>query len=95
MGCLRTIETASKGRACGTDKRRVQRYPPGHSSQQLADQAILSINAVKRLENGQANSRISTVMAIKTALEKGGVEFVSPCGGKGEGGWLRAVHGSG
>ncbi len=57
----------------------------GWSQQQLADQAILSINAVKRLENGQADSRMSTVMAIKAALEKGGVEFVSPRGGKGEG----------
>ena len=57
----------------------------GWSQQDLADRAILSLNAVKRLEAEQSDPRISTVLAIKTSLEGGGVEFLSSGGGHGEG----------
>ena len=60
----------------------------GWSQQDLGDRAVLSLNAIKRLESGQSDPRISTVMAVKNALENGGVEFISE-GEKGEGVRLR------
>jgi predicted transcriptional regulator len=55
------------------------------SQQQLADRAVLSLTAVKRLEAGIGDPRMSTVLAVKAALEAGGVEFIPPSGGKGGG----------
>lgn len=57
----------------------------GWSQQELADRAILSLNAVKRLETGHGDPRMSTVMAVKGALEAAGVEFQPAAGGQGEG----------
>jgi predicted transcriptional regulator len=56
----------------------------GWSQQQLADNAIVSLNAVARLESGAVDSRISTVQAVQKALAKAGVEFLS-ADQKGEG----------
>lgn len=56
----------------------------GWSQQELADRAIVSLNALTRLERGQVDSRRSTVTAVETALMKGGVEFISAAE-KGEG----------
>lgn len=56
----------------------------GWSQQFLADQAIVSVNAVIRLERGKVDSRLSTLTAVQRALSKGGVEFI-PSDGKGEG----------
>lgn len=56
----------------------------GWSQQQLADKAIVSLNAVARLENGIVDSRVSTLLAIQKALAKAGVEFLS-ADQKGEG----------
>jgi predicted transcriptional regulator len=56
----------------------------GWSQQQLADQAIVSLNAVTRMENGKVDSRVSTITAIERTLAKAGVEFLS-AGEKGEG----------
>ena len=56
----------------------------GWSQQFLADQAIVSVNAVIRLERGKVDSRLSTLTAVQRALSKGGVEFI-PADGKGEG----------
>jgi predicted transcriptional regulator len=56
----------------------------GWSQQQLADRAIVSLNAVTRLEKGKVDSRISTITAIEKTLVKAGVEFLSP-GERGEG----------
>jgi predicted transcriptional regulator len=56
----------------------------GWSQQQLADKAIVSLNAVARLENGVVDSRISTVQAIQKALVKAGIEFLD-ADQKGEG----------
>jgi predicted transcriptional regulator len=47
----------------------------GWSQQQLADKAIVSLNAVTRLEKGKVDSRRSTVDAIEKTLTKAGVEF--------------------
>lgn len=60
----------------------------GWSQQILADKAIVSLNAVVRLENGKADTRISTVNAVQAALAKAGVEFLAR-GTKGEGVRLR------
>lgn len=57
----------------------------GWSQQNLADKAILSLNAVKRLEAGRGDPRMSTVLAVKSALENGGIEFLPATGDKGEG----------
>jgi predicted transcriptional regulator len=56
----------------------------GWSQQQLADRAIISVNALARLETGKADSRASTIQAIERALTKAGIEFL-PKGDRGEG----------
>ena len=56
----------------------------GWSQQQLADAAIVSLNAVARLERGEADSRSSTLTAVEKALTQAGIEFLSG-GGRGEG----------
>jgi len=56
----------------------------GWSQQQLADKAIVSLNAVARLESGIVDSRISTVQAVQKALVRAGVEFLD-ADQKGEG----------
>lgn len=56
----------------------------GWSQQDLADRAIVSVNAVMRLERGTVDTRTSTLSAVQRALMKGGIEFISP-DAKGEG----------
>lgn len=56
----------------------------GWSQQELADKAIVSLNALTRLERGNVDPRVSTLQAIQTALEKAGIEFLTD-NGKGEG----------
>ena len=56
----------------------------GWSQQELADRAIVSVNALARLENGKVDSRVSTLQAVEAALNKAGVEFLQ-VGQKGEG----------
>jgi transcriptional regulator with XRE-family HTH domain len=55
------------------------------SQQQLADKAIVSLNAVARLEKGIVDSRVSTLLAIHKALVKAGIEFLD-ADQEGEGG---------
>jgi transcriptional regulator with XRE-family HTH domain len=57
----------------------------GWSQSDLADAAIVSINALKRLENSQSDARTSTVMAIKGALERAGIEFIAGTDKRGPG----------
>ncbi len=54
------------------------------SQQQLADKAIISLNALARLERGVVDPRMSTLDAVEKALIRAGVEFI-PAGDKGEG----------
>lgn len=61
----------------------------GWTQQELADKAVVSLNAVARLEAGKVDSRISTVSAVQKALEKGGVLFLSANPELGEGVRLR------
>jgi transcriptional regulator with XRE-family HTH domain len=61
------------------------------SQQELADRAIVSLNAVARLEKGIVDSRISTVLAIQKALIKAGIEFLDP-DQKGEGVRLKSAR---
>ena len=61
------------------------------SQQELADRAIVSLNAVARLEKGIVDSRISTVLAIQKALVKAGIEFLDP-DQKGEGVRLKSAR---
>jgi predicted transcriptional regulator len=64
----------------------------GWSQQQLADRAIVSLNAVTRLEKGKVDSRVSTISAIEKTLSKAGVEFL-PAGEKGEGVRMKSPKG--
>ena len=57
----------------------------GWSQQTLADKAILSLNAVKRLEVGKSDPKVSTILAVRNALEAAGVEFIAATSNKGEG----------
>jgi predicted transcriptional regulator len=50
----------------------------GWSQQQLADRAIVSVNALIRLERGQTDTRMSTINAVTSALNKAGIEFIPP-----------------
>jgi predicted transcriptional regulator len=61
----------------------------GWSQQELADKAIVSLNALARLESGKVDSRVSTARAIELALIKAGIEFL-PAGQKGVG--VRLLH---
>jgi len=54
------------------------------SQQDLADKAIVSLNAVARLERGMVDPRMSTLSAVETALIRAGAEFIS-ADHKGEG----------
>ncbi|EME69052.1 hypothetical protein H261_15365 [Paramagnetospirillum caucaseum] len=62
----------------------------GWSQQDLADRAIISVNALRRLEAEQVDPRLSTISAIKAALEGAGIEFQSADQTKGEGVRLRS-----
>lgn len=64
----------------------------GWSQQQLADEAIVSLNAVTRLEKGKVDSRVSTITAIEKTLIKAGVEFLAS-GEKGEGVRMKSPKG--
>lgn len=58
----------------------------GWSQQDLADKAVLSINAIKRLEGERGDPKVSTVLAVRRALEGAGVEFLAAgADGRGEG----------
>ena len=61
----------------------------GWSQQQLADKAIVSLNAVSRIEKGIVDPRASTLAAIEKTLAKAGVEFLQ-ADQKGEGVRLRS-----
>ena len=52
----------------------------GWTRQQLADRAVVSLNSVIRFEQGEGDPRMSTVAAIRKALETAGIEFLSPRG---------------
>jgi len=57
----------------------------GWSQQKLADKAVVSGNALARLERGQVDSRTSTVNNVEKALRRAGIEFLPAGGGRGEG----------
>lgn len=57
----------------------------GWSQQDLADMAIVSLNAVTRLERAEVDPRMSTVTALERALRKAGVEFLGEGPNWGEG----------
>jgi predicted transcriptional regulator len=61
----------------------------GWSQQELADKAIISLNALTRLERGSVDSRLSTLTAVHKALLKAGIEFL-PADDRGEG--VRLAH---
>lgn len=56
----------------------------GWSQQELADKAVVSLNALARLERGDVDPRVSTLSSLQKALAKAGVEFLSELG-RGEG----------
>lgn len=61
----------------------------GWSQQELSDRADVALSALKRLEHEAVGTRTKTLDAVQAALEAGGVEFLPPEGGRGEGVRLR------
>jgi predicted transcriptional regulator len=57
----------------------------GWSQQNLADEAIVALNAVTRLERGEVDPRMSTMFAVEKAIRKAGIEFISADDRRGEG----------
>lgn len=49
----------------------------GWSQQKLADRALISRNAVNRIENDRVDARMDTVDAIMKALSKAGIQFIN------------------
>ena len=56
---------------------RAARAMLGLTRQRLADKARISLNSLIRLEQGVVDSRASTLMAVRRALERAGIEFLS------------------
>lgn len=48
----------------------------GWSQQDLADKAVLSETAVLKLETERADTRTSTIIKVRKALEDAGIEFI-------------------
>ena len=61
----------------------------GWTQQELADNAVVSLNAIARLEAGKVDSRMSTVSSVQAALEQGGIMFLAQSQDLGEGVRLR------
>jgi predicted transcriptional regulator len=57
----------------------------GWSRQELADKAIISLNALARLEGDKVDPRTSTLAAVERTLNRAGVEFLPVAADKGEG----------
>lgn len=57
----------------------------GWSQQTLADEAIVALNAVTRLERSEVDPRVSTIVAVEKAIRKAGIEFIPADERKGEG----------
>jgi predicted transcriptional regulator len=49
----------------------------GWSQQDLADKSVISVNAIRRLETGHVDPRLSTVTAVQKAIVKAGVVLLS------------------
>jgi predicted transcriptional regulator len=49
----------------------------GWSQQDLADKSVISVNAIRRLETGHVDPRLSTVTAVQKAFVKAGVVLLS------------------
>jgi predicted transcriptional regulator len=64
------------------------------TQQELADRAIVSLNALVRLEGVGVDSRMSTFTSIERALSAAGVEFIAS-GTDGEGVRLKPDNHSG
>lgn len=56
----------------------------GWSQQDLADKSVISVNAIRRLETGEVDPRLSTVTAVQKAIVKAGVVLLQN-GDMGEG----------
>lgn len=57
----------------------------GWSQEALAERAIISVSALRRLELGETDPRVSTLTAVQTALEQAGVVFTAATSHQGEG----------
>ncbi|MFL9827545.1 helix-turn-helix transcriptional regulator [Rhodoplanes sp. SY1] len=53
----------------------------GLTQAQLAEAAGISTTALNNIERGSADPKVSTLSAIRTALEAAGIEFIAENGG--------------
>jgi transcriptional regulator with XRE-family HTH domain len=49
----------------------------GWSQQKLADHAKLSLTSLNRIERSDGDPRMSSILAIETALSRAGVRFIN------------------
>lgn len=47
----------------------------GWTQQDLADHSLLSVNTIRRIEKGSADTLVSSAAQVREALEAAGVEF--------------------
>jgi predicted transcriptional regulator len=57
----------------------------GWSQETLAERAIISVSALRRLELGETDPRISTLSAVQTTLENACIVFIAASTSQGEG----------
>ena len=57
----------------------------GWSQDRLAEAARVSVVSIKKFETGASDPRRSTMIAIRTALAKAGVDFIDEASDRGEG----------
>jgi transcriptional regulator with XRE-family HTH domain len=55
----------------------------GWTQEKLAEKALVSRNAVNRIENASVDARVSTIESIARALRKSGIQFVNEQGCEG------------
>lgn len=55
----------------------------GWTQEKLAEKAIVSRNAVNRIENARVDARTSTVESMIRALAKAGIQFINEQGYEG------------
>src|SRR3546814_12312814 len=57
----------------------------GWSQEELAEKSGISRPTISKLETGEIDVRVHTLLAVQNALEDGGIKFLAATGANGEG----------